>query len=106
MSCEVDHAEWPRRAAITMAPHDIPLGSTPHVDGQHPTADEDSFWSRITSVSRRSLARIYGFLTGNRMSGSTTEAARVPKQGTLKPNDRRFSPPPPPGGGGCAGPPP
>ena len=81
-------------------------GRTPHDGSQHSTADEDSLWSRITSVSRRSLARIYGFLTGSRMSGSTTEAARVPSQGTLNTDSRQFSPPPPPGGGGCAGPPP
>ena len=83
MNSEEGHAEWPRRAAATMAPHDMPLGRTPLDDGQHPTADEDSFWSRITSVSRRGftlirkfpgeifvssvksekLERIYGFLT-------------------------------------------
>ena len=69
-----------------------------------------SMWSRITSVSRRGFARIYGFLTGSRISGSLNEATRVPSQGALDPDGRQFSPPPPrpslplrPGeGGGCA----
>ena len=61
MNNEEGHAEWPQRAATTMAPHDMPLGSTPHDDGQHPTADEDSFWSRITSVSRRSFTLVRKF---------------------------------------------
>ena len=108
VSCEVDHAEWPRRAAITMAPHDIPLGSTPHVDGQHPTADEDSLWSRITSVSRRGLGRIYGFLTQTFPGPAKVSQVRS-KPGqmtgwmtglTQSPDSGHFSP------GGGAGPPP
>ena len=57
-------------------------------------------WARVISVSRRGFPRIYGFLTGSRMSGSATKAARVPSQGSLDPNSvRQFSPPPPQGGG-------
>ena len=55
--------EAPRRARLPLASHRLPLSPTPHVDGQHPSADEDSLWPRITSVSRKGFARIYGFLT-------------------------------------------
>ena len=50
--------EPPQRAAVMKAPHDISSGRHPHDDDQHTTADEDSMWSRITSVSRRGFARI------------------------------------------------
>ena len=59
-------------------------------------------WARVISVSRRGFPRIYGFLTGSRMSGSATKAARVPSQGSLDPNSvRQFSPLPPRGEGVC-----
>jgi len=94
--------EAPRRAKLPIASHRLPLSPTPHADGQHLTADEDSLWPRITSVSRKAFARIYEFLTRSipgQMTGLMTGLTQSPDSG-------HFSPPPPPGGGGCAGPPP
>ena len=94
--------EAPRRACLPPASHRLPLSPTPHVAGQHPSADEDSLWPRITSVSRKGFARIYEFLTRSipgQMTGLMTGLTQSPDSG-------HFSPPPPPGGGGCAGPPP
>ena len=85
--------EAPRRARLPLASHRLPLSPTPHVDGQHPTADEDSLWSRITTVSRKGFARIYGFLTRSKpgqMTGSMTGLTQSPDSGHF---------PPPPSGG-------
>jgi len=37
---------------------------------------ENSIWTRLTSVSRRSLARIYGFLTWSRMMEQDSQSSR------------------------------
>ena len=89
-SVEGRRVEPPQRAAVMKAPHDISSGRHPHDDDQHTTADEDSMWSRITSVSRRGFARIYEFLTRSKpgqMTGLMTGLTQSPDSGHFSPSE-------------------
>jgi hypothetical protein len=91
--------QGPRHVGPTEILHPSPLGPTPRGENRQDLHETESMWSHTSSVSRRGFTRIYEFLTGlvKDKSGSTTEATRVPNQGTLDPDCRHFSP----GGGGC-----
>ena len=91
----------PRRAIPSEASHPSPLSVTPSEDSRWDQHEAQSMWSRVTSVSRRGLARIYGFLTRSRMSGSINEAAHMPLTRDRWTQTVGNSPPLPLRGEGC-----